>query len=199
VGLHHRSLSPLSSRSGSLGTTALWRANKICVEVRRLLLTQGHHFSPPASLLRGVQSWETMFPAVVHARRRNIRTPERRISDMKRRSPSDGIFPHSLSPRKFSPAADPPSDVATVGSWMLRTDLHSRSHSQTANHETSNDRICDVEARHRAASSLPSSPSQPPRRQGHYGFNATAHTNDRAVALACVMPATPKTTTFPTF
>jgi len=28
-----------------------------------------------------------MFPAVIHARRRNIRTPERRVSDMQRRSP----------------------------------------------------------------------------------------------------------------
>jgi hypothetical protein len=176
--------------SGLLGTTAIWTANIICVEVRRLPSIQGHYFLHQLLLFEGFNLGETMFPAVVHARRRNIRTPERRISDMKHRSPSDGILPHSLSPRKISPAADPSSDVATVGSWMLRTELLSRSHAQTANQEASNERNCDGEARHRASTSLPSSPNQLPRRQGHYGFNATAHTNDRAVALACVMPAT---------
>ena len=120
-----------------------------------------------------------MFPAVAQARRRNIRTPERRVSDMQRRSPSDGILRHSLSPRK-SPSAELSSDAVTVGSsWMLRR----ASGAESSEHP----RACALP---QGSVSLPLavtngglSPSR--HGQGHYGFNATAHTNDRAVALAC--------------
>ncbi len=120
-----------------------------------------------------------MFPAVIHARRRNIRTPERRVSDMQRRSPSDGILPHSLSPRK-SPSAELSSDAVTVGSsWILRR----ASGTESSNHPHAGTPPQGSVSLPRAATNGGFSPSR--HGQGHYGFNATAHTNDRAVALAC--------------
>ena len=131
-----------------------------------------------------------MFPAVVNARRRNIRTPERRVSDMKHRSPADGIFPHSLSPTKLASASDSQSNVATVGSWMLRRGSPSTDHPQSADQDITEAAAMDSKAQFRSINHAGTSPSQNRHRQGHYGFNATAHTNDRAVALACVASAT---------
>lgn len=122
---------------------------------------------------------DIMFPAVIHARRRNIRTPERRVSDMQRRSPSDGILPRSLSPRK-SPSAELSSDAVTVGSsWILRR----ASGTESSNHPHAGTPPQGSVSLPRAATNGGFSPSR--HGQGHYGFNATAHTNDRAVALAC--------------
>jgi hypothetical protein len=138
---------------------------------------------------------EAMFPAVVNARRRNIRTPERRVSDMKHRSPANGMLPHSLSPTKLASASDSESNVATVGSWMLRRGSPSTDHPQSAGqdigHVFTEAAALDSKAQFRSINHAGTSLSQNRHRQGHYGFNATAHTNDRAVALACVASATP--------
>ena len=121
-----------------------------------------------------------MFPAVVHARRRNIRTPERRVSEMQRRSPSDGIMPHSVSPEKGVTLTEPFSSAATVGSsWMLRCDTRAEVHTEVPQRIPEDSRAATTKL-------LGSLPGQLRHRQEHYGFNPTAHTNDRAVALACV-------------
>jgi len=91
---------------------------------------------------------------------------------MQRRPPTDGILPHSLSPRKGTTSTEPPSAAATVGSsWMLRFDER------------------EGAREHVVASTSPEtnflgSPGKLRHRQEHYGFNPTNHTNDRAVALA---------------
>ena len=124
-----------------------------------------------------------MFPAVVHARRRNIRTPERRVSQMQRRSPSDGIMPHSLSPEKGVTLTEPFSSAATVGSsWMLRYDTRAEVHAEIPPRIPEDSRAATTNL----LGNLLGSPGQLRHRQEHYGFNPTAHTNDRAVALACV-------------
>lgn len=123
-----------------------------------------------------------MFPAVVHARRRNIRSPDRIVNDSHHRLPSDGIMPHSLSPRK-SASSDVPSPHATAvgSSWMLRRVARSAEHAESAAQEHA-EKVVPT-----ASSTI--NPSQLRYRRGHYGFNANSHTNDRAVALACVTPA----------
>jgi hypothetical protein len=125
----------------------------------------------------------SMFPVVADARKRNIRTPERRINGWQRFSvsPSDGILPHSLSPGELESSVEQEErlepDIARVGSsWMLHRIRHFNEREVTAV-QTSLENSC-------ANKKIGCNSSH--GRGGHYGFNATVHTSDRAVALACV-------------
>jgi hypothetical protein len=121
-----------------------------------------------------------MFPAVVRARRRNIRATENLKLGSQCRSPSDATLPHSSSsPKNASSAEQSPEAVAVASNSMLRRETQSLEKSETVTQGCA--------GRTQPATSGTMYPSQHRNRQGHSCFNATSHTNDHAVALACVI------------
>lgn len=124
-----------------------------------------------------------MFPAVVRARRRNIHAPDKHLSGAQRRPPSDGTQPHSPSPGQSATSCETsPEAMAEGRSWMLRRDAHGVENPGAPAQE--------YKAKSQIATSCITGLSQNRNRQAHNGFNATCHTNDRAVALACVATLT---------